>query len=122
MANKSNDLRQALGDAFGDNFNSGTLKIYTAGNASLLATFTLAADAFAACTTAGVVAMNGLPDSVTAGNTGIAAVADLEQGIYTLTGLTVGESATQVIIDNTDINATQTVTLNSFSWTESGTA
>lgn len=124
MATKNADLRNALADAFGTKWDNGTLKIYTAGNAQLLATFTFDADSFAASAN-GVVALNGVPMSVAAAASGTAAVADLASenpGTYTLTGLTVGESAAQIILDNTDINSGQTVTLTSFTWTESASA
>lgn len=117
MATKNAALRNLVADAFGDAFDSGTLKIYDSGN-NLICTFTLAADAFGAAAS-GTVNLNSTPISDTAGATGIADHADLESngGTYAITDLTVGESGTQIVLDNVDINSGQTVTLNSFSYT-----
>lgn len=90
------------------------LEICTAGYASILATISL--DATAGTVSSGVLTISGLPkQDVSADNTGIAAVARFRTGanVDVITGLTVGESAADIIIDNTDINAGQTIVINS---------
>lgn len=98
---------------------SGKIKFFTAADV-LLATFTLAA-------TAGTVSGTGLltfsdANGATAGilNTnavagGIAAKAAVTTSgdVDVITGLTVGTSGTDFIIDNTNINNGQTITVNS---------
>lgn len=118
MATKNAALRDKIADDFGALWNSGSLVIKAGG--TTLATFTLNADAFADAAS-GAVSLNGLPKSVAAAASGIADTAEFVSNgsTYTLTGLTVGESGTQVVLDNTDINSGQTVTLNSFTYTVS---
>ena len=120
MATKNAALRDLQADALGDVLDSATLKIYTSGNVTLLATFTLPAAAFNP-SSAGVITLNGVPLQVTAAAAGTAAVADLEStgATYTVTGLTVGTSGTRIILDNLVISAGQKVNLNSMTWTES---
>ena len=120
MGTKNTALRDLLADVVGDNYNNGTLVIGTTGMALTLATFTLPADAFGASAT-GVITLLGVPDTVSAANTGAAAEATLNSSgsTYTVTGLTVATSSADVIIDNTSIVSGQNVTLNSCTWTES---
>lgn len=119
MADKNAALRNLLADAFGDNFNSGTIEILTSADA-VLVTFTLNADAFGAAS-AGVVTLLGVPLTANAGATGVAAKASIKSSgaTYTLTEMTVGEGTGDVQLDNTDINSGQEVKLTSFTWTES---
>ena len=120
MATKNAALRDLLGDAFGDVFDSGDLEIGTTGMAASLCTFTLAADSFGA-SSSGVVTLLSVPLSDTADADGTAAEAILSSSgdTYQITGLTVGTSGTDIIIDNTSILTGQTVNLTAFTWTES---
>ena len=121
MATKNTTLRNKMADDFGLLWNSGTLVIKTSGG-TVLATFTLGAGAFAAAS-AGKIAANGVPISTTGSSTGTAVLADIlsSGSTYTITGLTVGTSGTNVIIDNTSITSGQTVNLTKLEWTESAT-
>lgn len=120
MATLDADLRNALADAFGDNMDSATLTIGTTSMGTTLVTYTFPAGAFNAAS-AGVCTLNGVPDAETAAATGTAAEATIVQGIYSVTGLTVGTSGTDVIIDNTSITSGQTVNLTAFTWTQPDT-
>ena len=64
-----------------------------------------------------------MPISTTGSSTGTAVLADIlsSGSTYTITGLTVGTSGTNVIIDNTSITSGQTVNLTKLEWTESAT-
>lgn len=92
-----------------DHFASGTLEIGTAGMGTVLATFTLTAGGGSIATDTWTLAF--VSSSVSAGNTGTAAAAQLKTSgaVADLTGLTVGTSGTDIIIDNTSINSGQTV-------------
>lgn len=93
------------------------LEIGTAGMASVLATIALGNPIAGAATGAGVLTLSGFPRSDTsADNTGTAAAARLRTasgGTDIITGLTVGLSASDVILDSLSITAGQTVTINS---------
>ena len=102
-------LRNAIVDLVGDDANSGTLVIKTSG-ASTLATFTFDADAFAAGSS-GTISANGLTKTVSASGTGTADNAELIGTTYTLTGLTVGTSGTDVVLDSLSITSGQDVNL-----------
>lgn len=97
---------------------SGKLKIFTSGDV-LLATFTLAA-------TAGTVSngvltfsdQNGASPGIlntTATSAGIAAKATVTTSgdADVITGLTVGTSTTDLILDNTNLTVSQNITINS---------
>lgn len=101
---------------------SGKLKLFTAGDV-LLATFTLAA-------TAGTVSgsvltlsdANGATAGIlnaTAGASGTATKASVTTpgDVDVITGLTVGLSATDLVMDNNAINSGQVVTVNSATFT-----
>jgi hypothetical protein len=62
-----------------------------------------------------VLTLSGTPLTATASATGTAAKAELRNnaGTAIVTGLTVGTSASDVIVDNTSINSGQTVTVSS---------
>jgi hypothetical protein len=62
-----------------------------------------------------VLTLSGTPLIATASATGTAAKAELRNnaGTAIVTGLTVGTSASDVIVDNTSINSGQTVTVSS---------
>lgn len=94
---------------------AGKLEIGTAGMATVLATITLS-DPAAAAAAGGVLSLSGFPKSDTSADaSGLAAAARIRDSNNNdvITGLTVGTSGTDVILDNTSINATQTVTINS---------
>ena len=68
----------------------------------------------------GVLTFSSFPRSDTsANNTGTAAEARIRDSVGNdvVTGLTVGTSGTNIVLDSTSITATQTVTLNSVSIT-----
>ena len=93
------------------------LEIGTTGMASILATITLGNPIAGAATGAGVLTMTGFPRSDTsADNSGTAAAARIRTasgGTDIVTGLTVGLSGTDVILDSLSFTAGQTVTINS---------
>ena len=93
------------------------LEIGTAGMASILATIALNNPIAPAAAGAGVLTFAGFPKSDTlADNTGTAAAARIRTatgGTDIITGLTVGLSAADIILDNLSINAGQTVTISS---------
>lgn len=93
------------------------LEIGTTGMASILATITLNNPIAGAATGAGVLTLSGFPKSDTsADNTGTAAAARIRTatgGTDIITGLTVGLSASDIVLDNLSITAGQTVTINS---------
>lgn len=92
---------------------AGTLEIGTTAMASVLATFTLADPC--GTVTNGVLTLDFDPDisDTSANNTGVAVAAQIKNGDGTaiITGLTVGTSGTEIVLDNTSINSGQTVTL-----------
>lgn len=95
---------------------TGVLEIGTTGMATVLATIALGNPA-AAAASGGVLTFSGFPRSDTAAdNTGTAAAARIRTasgGTDIVTGLTVGLSAADIILDSLSITAGQTVTLNS---------
>jgi hypothetical protein len=89
---------------------AGKLKIGTAGMASTLATLTLADPSGAA--SGGTLTFDFDPDiSATAANSGTAAAAIITDSDDTtvISGLTVGTSATDIVLDSVSITAGQTV-------------
>ena len=97
------------------------LEIGTAGMASVLATIALGNPIAGAASGAGVLTLSGFPRSDTAADaTGTAAAARIRTaagGTDIITGLTVGLSAADVVLDSVNITAGQTVTINSFTIT-----
>lgn len=87
------------------------LQIGTAGFGSILVDITLNDPSFSL--SGDVLTMLGVPKSATAGNTGTAAVARIRDGGNTdiVTGLTVGTSATDIILNSTSITSGQTVSI-----------
>lgn len=98
---------------------AGTLEIGTTSMASVLATFTLADPC--GTVTNGVLTLDFDPDisDSSADNSGTAVEARIKNGDGTsvITGLTVGTSGTDIVLDNNVINAGQTVTLTTGSIT-----
>lgn len=104
---------QAVRDAI-DAGAAGKLEIGTAGMAAVLATITLADPA--SSVTGAVLTLLGVPLSDTAADgTGTAAAARIRTSADAdvVTGLTVGLSAADIILDSLSITAGQTVTINS---------
>lgn len=89
----------------------GTLVIGTAGMASVLATVTLQKPSFTIASK--VATLAGVPLSATATGTGIAAAAQFVDSASNviISGLTVGTSATDIILNSTSISSGQTVTV-----------
>lgn len=91
--------------------NGGKLEIGTAGMAAVLATFTL--NATAGTVSGGVLTLSGFPKAVAASAAGTAAAARLRDSSNAdvLTGLTVGTSGTDIVLDTTTVNAGQNVNI-----------
>ena len=102
----------AVRDQIDGGAGAGTLEIGTAGMAAVLATFTL--NDPSGTIAAGVLSLSGFPKTVAAGATGVAAAARIRDSVATdiVTGLTVGTSGTDIVLDNTSINSGQNVTIN----------
>lgn len=100
---------------------AGKLEICSAGYASILATIPLGYSGASTGTVSGaVLTLAGFPRSDTsADNTGTAAVARIRTSsdVDVITGLTVGLSSADVILDSLSITAAQTVTINSATFT-----
>lgn len=94
------------------------LEICTAGFGTVLVTIPLNNPIAAAASGAGVLTLSGFPKSDTnadaTGTAGACRIRTATGGTDIVTGLTVGVSGTDVIIDNVSIVAGQTVTVNSF--------
>lgn len=93
---------------------AGSLKIYTAAYGSLLVSFTLS---YSPCgtDTNGVLTFSSMPKSANATGTGTAAIAKFQNSSSAdiANDLTVGTVGTNIIIDNTSINANQACSLTS---------
>lgn len=94
---------------------AGKLEIGTSGMAATLAVITLN-DPSATSATGGVLTLAGFPKSdSSATGTGTAAAARIRTSTNgdVITGLTVGTTGTDIILDSVSITAGQTVTINS---------
>ena len=96
---------------------SGLLVIGTSalsGATGVLATVTLASSAFGA-SSSGVITLASTPRTATASAGGTAALAEFRTsgGTVVCSGLTVGTSGTNIIINSTTISASQTVNVTS---------
>lgn len=91
----------------------GKLEIGTAGMATVLATFTL--ESTAGTSSGGVLTFSGFPKQDAADASGTAAAARIRKSDDTdiVTGLTVGTSSSDIILDNTNIAETQVVIIQS---------
>jgi hypothetical protein len=93
------------------------LEIGTAGMATVLATIPLGNPIAGAATGTGLLTLSGFPRSDTSADaTGTAAAARIRTatgGTDIITGLTVGLSAADIVLDSLSVTAGQTVTLNS---------
>lgn len=93
---------------------SGKLEIGTTGMGTVLATITL--DATAGTTSGGVLTLSGFPKSDSSADaTGTAAAARIRTSANAdvVTGLTVGTSGTDIVLDSVSITSGQQVTINS---------
>jgi hypothetical protein len=119
-ATKNNRLSMALlaaavtpasGASVDANSSFGKLVIGTAGMAAVLATITLLKPSFSI--SGGVATLLGVPLSATASGTGTAAAAQLQDsaGNAIGSGLTVGTSGTDIVINAVAISSGQTVTI-----------
>jgi hypothetical protein len=105
---------QAVRDAIDAGSAAGKLEIGTASMASVLATITLADPA--STVSGNVLTLAGVPRSDTSADaTGTAAEARIRDSDNNnvVTGLTVGLSGTDIVLDSLSITAGQTVTINS---------
>jgi hypothetical protein len=95
------------------------IEIGTAGMSSVLVTLTLSDPSFTE--SGGVLTMAGAPKSANATATGTAAAARIRDGgnVDVVTGLTVGTSATDIVLNSTSITTGQQVSLSSFTITHS---
>jgi hypothetical protein len=102
-------------DAIDAGAGNGILVIGTTGLASTLVSITL--DKPSATISSGVLTFSGLPNSGTASGTGTAAEAKITDstGTTIISGLTVGTTSTDIIIDSTSITTGQTVNFNATS-------
>lgn len=108
----------AVRDAIDGGTGAGKLEIGTAAMASVLAVITLGDPC--GTVTNGVLTFSGFPRSDTSADaSGTAAAARIRTSEDTdvVTGLTVGTSGTDVILDSVSITAGQTITINSASIT-----
>lgn len=108
----------AVRDQIDSGASAGYIEICSASYASVLATITL--DDPSGTISTGVLTFSGFPKSDTsADNSGTAAIARIKDsnGNSRITGLTVGTSGTDIVLDSTSITAGQTVTLSSASIT-----
>ena len=115
----SNTVKQARMTAVRDQIDGGSgpgvLEIGTAAMGTTLATITLG-DPSGTVAGAGVLTLSGFPRSDTAADaSGTAAAARIRDsnGNVVISGLTVGTSGTDVILDSLSITSGQTVTINS---------
>lgn len=95
---------------------SAVLEIGTTAMGTVLATINLNNPIAGAATGAGVLTLSGFPKSDLADATGTAAAARIRTAsgaTDVITGLTVGTSGADVILDSLSITAGQTVTINS---------
>lgn len=91
---------------------NGKLEIGTTGMATVCATITL--NKPSGTVSGSVLTYSGFPKTVAASATCTAAAARIRDSnnVDIVTGLTVGTSATDIILDNTSINSGQNVTIN----------
>lgn len=104
---------QAVANAIDAGVGAGTLEIGTTAMGTVLATFQLVEPC--GTVSGATLTLDFDPDisDTSADTTGTAAAAQIKDGSGTaiITGLTVGTSGTDIVLDNTSITAGQTVTL-----------
>jgi hypothetical protein len=92
---------------------NGTLEIGTASMASVLATFGLSATGGTVSGSVWTLVLDASTVAASAGGAAAAARIKDSGGTARITGLTVGTSGADIILDNTSINSGQNVTLSS---------
>ena len=100
---------------------SAKIRIYTAAYATVLCDVVCNAAALAAAASGGVLTLNAMTGPGTATGAGTAAIARIYKSDGTtmvMEGLTVGTSATNIVITNTTIAVNDTVTVTSGTITE----
>lgn len=98
-----------------------TLKVYTSAYGTLLATWTWTGNVFAAASAGAMAMIAPATNPVTPVANGVAAIARLAKAdgtTFIVSDLTVGTSATDVIVSNTTFATTAPVTLSSATVTE----
>jgi hypothetical protein len=109
---------QAVTTSLDTGAGTATLDIGTAGMALVLCSIALAKPSFTE--SGGVITMAGAPKSGTASQSGTAAAARIRDAggtNQTITGLTVGTSGTDIVLNSTSITNGQTITMNSLTIT-----
>jgi hypothetical protein len=111
--NYATAVKTARMTATRDHFAAGTLQIGTTGMATVLVTYTLTASGGSVSGDTWTLAFDA--STVAASATGIAAEARIRTSAAAnnLTGLTVGTSGTDIVLDNTSISTSQNVTITS---------
>jgi hypothetical protein len=101
----------AVKDAVDAGAGAGKLKIYSAGYAALLATFTCSDPCGSVAGDPATLTFSGMPKATTGAADGTAAIARLTDSVDTMVreGMTVGTSGTDITIDNTSIATDQAV-------------
>ena len=113
-----NARMQAVADNIDGGSGAGVIEIGTTGMGTVLAQITLADPC--GTVSGGVLTFSGFPRSDTSANaTGVAAAAVIKasDGTVVVSGLTVGTSGTDIILDTANIDAGEVVTLNNASIT-----
>ena len=121
MATKNTALRNAMANAFGALFNSGSLTIYNSADA-ILVTFMLGATAFNAAAVGTIEAHADTlgPENAVATGTASYAVLLSSDTTIELGDLTVGTTSSfDVVISSTSISSGQPIDLIQLDWTES---
>ena len=106
-------LKTARITATRDHFANGTLEIGTAGMATVLATFGLSASGGTISGDTWTLVFDA--STVSAGASGTAAAAQIKTSgaVADITGLTVGTSGTDIVLDSVSVTSGQDVTLSS---------
>jgi len=106
-----NTTKDNVMTAIRDTVPNGTLEIGTAGMGSVLATFGLSASGGSVASQVWTLEFDATP--VTAGATGVAAAAQIKNsgGTVRISGLTVGTSSADIVLDSTSITDGQDVDL-----------
>ena len=113
MATYATALKTARITATRDHFADGTLVIQTTGGATDLVTFGLSASGGTIATDTWTLTFDATTVAAAATGTAAEAVIRTSGASADITGLTVGTSGTDIIIDNTSITSGQNVTVNS---------
>jgi hypothetical protein len=112
-------MQAVIGAIDANSLSAGYLEIYTTSYGALLCTITFQKPSFTE--SSGVISMTGAPKSGNATTNGTAAIARIRDGSANIvvSGLTVGTSSSDIILNSTSILIGQTVSLNSATITHS---